>query len=127
VAGLPASIPVSIISGRYTGIIETGNVGKKLLPLQPYRKLTTKSFPVRYQKQKSMRKSILTLIGFFLFVFGFLSLVLSMVGVQLVFLTWLDTLGRLLGFLARVIMILAGISIVALAQIDWKKEKMESS
>jgi predicted transcriptional regulator len=74
-----------------------------------------------------MRKSIMTLIGFFLFLFGFLSIVLSMIGVQLVFMTWMDDLGRLAGFIIRMVMILAGIVLVALAQTDWEKERLESS
>ena len=73
-----------------------------------------------------MQKSILTLIGFLLFVFGFLSIVLSMIGVQLAWLAWLDIPGPLFGFLCRIGMILAGIILVILIQTDWKREREES-
>ena len=73
-----------------------------------------------------MNKGIITLIGFLLFLFGFVSLVLSMIGVQLAFLTWLDAPGRLFGFVSRLVMIIGGIVLVALVQIDWKQEKLES-
>ncbi|MBK7410769.1 MAG: hypothetical protein IPL49_15735 [Saprospirales bacterium] len=73
-----------------------------------------------------MQKSILTLIGFLLFVFGFLSIVLSMIGVQLAWLAWLDIPGPLFGFLSRLGMILAGIIMVLLVQTDWKRERAES-
>ena len=74
-----------------------------------------------------MNKAIFTLVGFLLFLYGFLSLVLSMIGVQLTFLTWLDGAGRLYGFIFRLLMVLGGIIIVALVQTDWKREKLESS
>ena len=73
-----------------------------------------------------MNKPIFTLLGFLLFLFGFLSLVLSMIGVQLSFLTWLDLAGPLAGFLARIGMVLAGVIIVVLGQTNWAKERAES-
>ena len=73
-----------------------------------------------------MKKTIATLVGFLLFLFGFLSLVLSMIGLQLAFLAWLDLAGPLVGFLARLVMILAGVILVMLAQTDWAKERAES-
>ena len=63
-------------------------------------------------------KGILTLIGFLLVGIGFIALVLSLIGLQLSFLTWLDSPGRLFGFLMRIVMIVAGIILVYLAQMD---------
>lgn len=74
-----------------------------------------------------MNKGLFTLIGFILFIIGFVSLVLSMIGLQLAFLTWLDAPGRLFGFVARLVMIIGGIVLVALAQIDWERERAESA
>ena len=54
----------------------------------------------------------ITVIGFILFVLGFLSIVLSMVGVQLQFMVWMDHFGRGWGFLARLILMMAGILMV---------------
>jgi hypothetical protein len=73
-----------------------------------------------------MNKTLLTVAGFFLFTFGFLSLVLSMIGVQLAFLAWLDKIGALFAFVIRILMVLAGIILVALAQTDWARERAES-
>lgn len=73
-----------------------------------------------------MNKTLLTVTGFLLFTFGFLSLVLSMIGVQLALLAWLDKIGALFAFITRILMILAGVILVALAQTDWARERSES-
>jgi energy-converting hydrogenase Eha subunit E len=73
-----------------------------------------------------MNKTLLTVAGFLLFTFGFLSLVLSMIGVQLAFLAWLDKIGALFAFIIRILMVLAGIILVALAQTNWARERAES-
>ncbi len=70
-----------------------------------------------------MSRAIYTFIGFLLFLFGFMALALSLVGVQLSFLTWIDAPGRLFGFVIRLLMILAGIVIVVLTRTDWREEK----
>lgn len=70
-----------------------------------------------------MSKAIYTTIGFLLFSLGLMALVLSLVGVQLSFLTWIDSPGRLFGFIIRLLMILAGVVIVVLARTDWKEER----
>ncbi|MEK7253163.1 MAG: hypothetical protein AAB316_00330, partial [Bacteroidota bacterium] len=61
--------------------------------------------------------------GFLLFILGFSALVLSLVGVQLAFLTWLDAPGRLFGFLMKILMVVAGIVVVYLASTDWRAEE----
>lgn len=73
------------------------------------------------------KKSLYTLLGFLLFMFGFLSLILSMIGLQFSFLTWPDAFGRLGGFVFRLLMILGGIVLVSLQQTDWERERRESS
>ncbi|MCB0613000.1 MAG: hypothetical protein H6573_30515 [Lewinellaceae bacterium] len=70
-----------------------------------------------------MSKGIFSLLGFLLAGLGFLSIVLSLVGVQFSFLTWLDSFGRLFGFVAKLIMIIAGILILYIAQSDFKGEE----
>ena len=70
-----------------------------------------------------MSKAIYTTIGFLFFTIGFLALVLSLVGVQLSFLTWIDAPGRLFGFVVRLLMILTGIIIVVLTRSDWREEE----
>ena len=70
-----------------------------------------------------MSKALYTFVGFLLFLFGFMALALSLVGVQLSFLTWIDAPGKLFGFVIRVLMILAGIVIVVLTRTDWREEE----
>lgn len=74
-----------------------------------------------------MKKALYTLLGFLFFIFGFLSLMLSMIGVQLTFMIWLDAPGRLFGFVARLLIVIGGIVIVALANTDWERERAESA
>ncbi len=66
------------------------------------------------------------LLGFSLIVFGFTSIVLQMVGVNWAFLQFLDLGGRLLGFVLRLIMVLAGVLIVVFAHTDWERERQDS-
>ncbi len=61
-------------------------------------------------------KALFTLVGFLLLIIGFSALVLSLVGVQFSFLTWMDRPGLLFGFVIRLLFILAGFVIVYLAQ-----------
>lgn len=64
----------------------------------------------------------ITLAGFLLAGLGFLALVLSLVGVQFAFLTWIDSPGRLFGFLIRLLMIISGVVLIYLAQTDFEGE-----
>ncbi len=68
-------------------------------------------------------KGILTLVGFLLAGIGFMALILSLVGLQLAFLTWIDAPGRLFGFLMRLLMILAGIVIIYFAQTGLRNDE----
>ncbi|MFT6360903.1 MAG: hypothetical protein ACJAYJ_005146 [Saprospiraceae bacterium] len=68
-----------------------------------------------------MNRGLWTLVGFLFFVIGFSALVLSLVGVQFSFLTWLDKPSRLFGFVMRLVFILLGFVIVYLARTDWKQ------
>jgi hypothetical protein len=69
------------------------------------------------------RKGLWTFIGFILFLYGFLALVLSLIGVRLSFLTWIDAPGALFGFVTRILMIMFGIGLVYLAQTDFSGEE----
>jgi uncharacterized membrane protein len=73
------------------------------------------------------RKGLWMLLGFLLFVTGFTAVVLQMVGVSWYFLSFLELPGRLFAFVAKVVMLLAGIIIIVLANTDWEQEKRESS
>ncbi len=68
-------------------------------------------------------KGLFTLLGFLLAGAGFLAIVLSMIGLKLSFLVWIDRPGPLIGFIIRLVMILAGVIIIYLAQTDFSGEK----
>lgn len=64
----------------------------------------------------------ITLVGFLLAGVGFLALILSLVGLQLSFLTWIDAPGGLFGFVVRLVMIMAGIVLIYFGQTDLEQE-----
>jgi len=72
-----------------------------------------------------MNKNLQTFIGFLLFLYGFIALILSIIGARLTFLAWIDDLGRMPAFLIKISMIVLGVVLVALAQTDWEKERKE--
>ena len=70
-------------------------------------------------------KALFTTIGFILFILGSSALVLSLVGVKLSFLVWLDAAGALAGFVARIVMMISGIVLATLANTNWEDEEEE--
>jgi len=70
-----------------------------------------------------MKKELYTLLGFLLFCTGFLAIVLELVGVDLVFLLWMDTFGSLASFLMKLLMIILGVIIVVITRVDWVQEE----
>lgn len=81
----------------------------------------------RYKKNNMRIKGLFTLLGFMLFLFGFTSLMLSLVGVRYSFLAWLDNIGSLFGFVVKLLMVVGGLVIAILARTDWDRERRESS
>lgn len=67
-----------------------------------------------------MKKAAWITVGFLMFILGFSALVLSLVGVKISFLTWIDYPGPLFGFLTRIFMIIVGIVIVYMTTTDWR-------
>ncbi len=70
-----------------------------------------------------MKRGIYTLIGFLLFIMGGTALVLSLVGLKLSFLLWIDAAGGLIGFMARIIMMIGGIVIAVLNTGNWREDE----
>ncbi len=68
-------------------------------------------------------KGLFTLVGFLLFVYGTLALVLSLIGAKLSFLVWLDAPGALFGLIMKLLMIMLGVIIVYLARTDFSGEE----
>ena len=73
-----------------------------------------------------MKKTILIVAAFLLFLLGASALVLSLVGVKLSFLLWLDAGGPLLGFVLRLLMIFGGVALAWLAQHNWEADEEEN-
>ena len=65
----------------------------------------------------------MTVLGFVIAGTGFLALVLSLVGIQLSFLTWIEYPGRLFGFLAKVVMVMAGVIILYIYNSDFEGQR----
>ncbi len=72
-------------------------------------------------------KGYWTLLGFLFITFGFTAIVLQMVGVSWYFLSFLELGGRLLAFVAKLVMVMAGVLIVVFGGTDWERERRESS
>ncbi len=70
----------------------------------------------------SNTKTIMTVIGFALFFFGMYAMVLSLVGVQVSFLTWIDYWGGLVGLLIRLVMIITGLLLAVMAKGNFSGE-----
>ena len=67
-------------------------------------------------------KTMITTVGFLLAGLGFLSLILSMIGIQLSFLVWIDGAGKALGFVVKVLMIVFGVIMIYLTRSDFSGE-----
>ncbi len=63
-------------------------------------------------------KTALTIIGFLLFAVGLLALILSLVGLKLSYLTWIDASSRGLGLVIRLIMIFGGVSLMYVGKMN---------
>jgi len=63
-----------------------------------------------------MNKPIVTFIGFFLLIAGMLNLTLLLVGVQLAPFVFLDSAGKGIGFLIKLLMIIIGIVLIIISR-----------
>lgn len=68
---------------------------------------------------------VITVIGFLLFIFGLLSLLLSIAGLQFTWMKFLDNGGKPLGLVIRLMMTFIGVVLMAYARIDWAAERAE--
>lgn len=68
-------------------------------------------------------KALITLIGFLLFITGTLALCLSLVGLKLSFLQFIDQPGPTFGFVVRLIMIFGGVVLIVLSRTDWRQQE----
>ena len=56
--------------------------------------------------------------GFIIFFLGFIALVLSLVGLQLSMLTFIDAPGKTFGLVVRILMIFGGVIMVYVAKVE---------
>ena len=71
----------------------------------------------------SQTSTILNIIGFFLFFFGMMALVLSMMDLRIVFMDWItESAGRGGAFLIHLVMIILGLVIVVAARGNYSGE-----
>ena len=66
-----------------------------------------------------MNNSWVTLLGFFLFLLGMVSIALSLVGVKLGIIAFIDTFGRGIGFVIRLLMVIIGIVLVIISRTEF--------
>jgi len=67
------------------------------------------------------KRAIFALLGFLLLAFGFLSTILGILGIQFVFLGFLQNLSPLMTFLIHLGMAFIGVVIMYLALTDWRE------
>lgn len=63
-----------------------------------------------------MKKGYITALGYLLFLAGFMSILLSMVGLQLTFLSWISDLGVGLSILVKLVMLFSGLIIMYISK-----------
>ena len=66
----------------------------------------------------------ITVVGFLLFFFGLVSILLNLVGVDIFFLSWLYSIGVGFSFVVRLVAIVGGIVLIYLGQTDWEREEV---
>ncbi|MDZ4708738.1 MAG: hypothetical protein SH818_10100 [Saprospiraceae bacterium] len=67
-------------------------------------------------------KSVLLILAFLSFLFGFLTLVLTLLGLEFPLLSWIDDLPGLMPLFLKLAMMFGGIILAYLTATDWKKQ-----
>ena len=80
--------------------------------INTFNNLNPNDFVIITLKLCCMNKSLITILGFTLFLIGGIGLILSLVGLSLTFLAPIESIGAGAAFLIKIIMMLAGIIIV---------------
>lgn len=65
-------------------------------------------------------------LGLVLVIVGLTALVLQLVGAQWAFLQFLEMPGRLFAFVFKILMVMAGFILIAVANTDWERDRRES-
>lgn len=67
-------------------------------------------------------KSIVLILAFLAFMFGFLTLILTLLGLEFPLLSWVDDLPGILPLILKLVMMFGGILVAYLTATDWKKQ-----
>jgi len=70
------------------------------------------------------KKGFFTLIGIIFIGLGFLSMILSLIGVRFTFLAFLENYGRLASLLFKIFLVMGGIIMIALVQDNFAGEEI---
>ena len=70
-----------------------------------------------------MKKILLNITAFLLFLMGFLALVLQLVGIKLVYLNWIESFGAFTGFVIKLLLITFGILILVIANSNFAGDR----
>ena len=70
-------------------------------------------------------KNYWMILGFAMIIFGFTAIILQMVGIHWAFLGFLEYFGRLFAFVAKIVLVMAGVLFFILARTDWEREREE--
>lgn len=66
------------------------------------------------------------LLGFSLIILGLSAIFLQVIGTHWAFLGFLEKPGHLFAFLIKILMVMIGFVVVALANMDWDRDRRES-
>lgn len=69
------------------------------------------------------KNDLLTILGFALFIAGFTSLTLTLVGLRWSWLSWVDEINPVFGFVFKILMAVFGIALVAYIRTDYSDIK----
>ena len=66
-----------------------------------------------------------TILGFLLFIIGSLAFILTLIGVDLVFLKWLNVFGNGVSFMLKLLMAFGGVILIYISRADFEAEEDE--
>ncbi len=73
-----------------------------------------------------MKKGYVTIIGFLLFFAGFMAIVLSLVGLQLTFLSWIQSFGAGISLIIKLVMLFGGLIIMYISKMPPEDQDLET-
>jgi len=69
-----------------------------------------------------MNKGIITTLGFALFLMGFLSILFSLVGLELTILKWMSSFGRTTALIIKLVMLFGGVIIMYISKMPPERD-----